>query len=79
VRFENLKKICEEHLPGQYTIEIIDLLKKSAAGGRRSDHRHSHAGAEPAGADQAIIGDLSNVERTLVGLDLRKNDSVKGS
>ena len=68
--FANLKKICETHLRGQYRIEVIDLLVHP----------------ELARADQIvalptlvrklpppvkrIIGDLSNKERTLVGMEL---------
>jgi len=71
--FENLKKMCEEHLAGKYTIEIIDLLKNPqlAAGDQiiaiPTLVRHLPVPIK------AIIGDLSNVERTLVGLDLRKS------
>jgi circadian clock protein KaiB len=70
--FENLKKICEEHLAGKYSIEIIDLLKNPqlAAGDQivaiPTLVRHLPVPIK------AIIGDLSNVERTLVGLDLQK-------
>jgi circadian clock protein KaiB len=68
--FANLKRICEAHLRGKYRIEVIDLL----------------AHPEMARADQIvalptlirrlpppmkrIIGDLSNKERTLVGMEL---------
>jgi circadian clock protein KaiB len=70
--FENLKRICEEHLAGKYSIEIIDLLKNPqlAAGDQivaiPTLVRHLPVPIK------AIIGDLSNVERTLVGLDLQK-------
>lgn len=69
--FANLKKLCEEHLAGRYRIEIIDLLQ----------HPQLAAGdqivAIPTLVRQLpqplkkIIGDLSNTERVLVGLDLR--------
>lgn len=67
----NLKKICEEHLPGLYDIEIIDLLEKPQLA--KGDQilavptlvRHL---PEPV---KKIIGDLSNTERVLVGLDIR--------
>ena len=69
--FANLKKICEEHLEGKYRIEVIDLLKNPQLA--RGDQilaiptlvRHL---PEPI---KKIIGDLSNTERVLVGLDLR--------
>lgn len=69
--FTNLKRICEEHLADRYRIEIIDLLQNPQLA--RGDQilavptlvRHL---PEPV---KKIIGDLSNTERVLVGLDLR--------
>jgi len=70
--FENLKKICEEHLPGKYYIEIIDLLKNpQLAAGDQIVAIPTLVRKLPVPI-KAIIGDLSNVERTLVGLDLQK-------
>ena len=69
--FENLKKLCEDHLPGQYTVEVIDLLKDPALA------RGDQIIAVPTLVRRLpkpvrkIIGDLSNTERVLVGLDLR--------
>lgn len=70
--FQNLEKICEQELKGQYQIEVIDLIENP----------------EMAAADQIIaiptlirklpvpvkkvVGSLLNTERVLVGLDLRK-------
>ena len=69
--FGNLKKFCEEHLPGKYTIEIIDLLKNPQLA--RGDQIVAiptlvRKLPEPI---RKIIGDLSNTERVLVGLDIR--------
>ena len=69
--FGNLKDICESHLGGKYEIELIDLLRQPqlAAGDqiiavptlvRRLPH-----------PVKKIIGDLSNKERVLVGLELK--------
>jgi len=69
--FANLKKLCEEHLAGQYSIEVIDLLKnpKLAAGDQIvAIPTLVRKLPEPV---RKIIGDLSNTERVLVGLDLR--------
>ena len=69
--FANLKRICEEHLAGQYTIEVIDLLKnpKLASGDQIvAVPTLVRNLPEPV---RKIIGDLSNTERVLVGLDLR--------
>ena len=69
--FANLRKICEEHLAGQYSIEVIDLVDNPALG------RGDQILALPTLVRQLptpikkIIGDLSNTERVLVGLDLR--------
>ena len=71
--FANLKKICEEHLPGQYEIEVIDLLKQPqlAAGDQiLAIPTLVRKLPEPV---KKIIGDLSNTERVLVGLDLRES------
>ena len=70
--FANLKKICEEHLEGQYSIQIIDLLEnpKLAQGDQiLAIPTLVRKLPEPV---RKIIGDLSNVERVLVGLDLRE-------
>ena len=70
--FANLKKICEEHLAGEYHIEVIDLLKHPQLA---SDDQILAIPTlirklpEPI---RKIIGDLSNTERVLVGLNLRE-------
>ena len=69
--FANLRKICEEHLAGRYSIDIIDLVDNPALG------RGDQILAVPTLVRKLptpikrIIGDLSNTERVLVGLDLR--------
>jgi len=70
--FSNLKTICEEHLKGRYHIEIIDLLETPALA--RGDQILAvptlvRKLPEPV---RKIIGDLSNTERVLVGLDIRR-------
>lgn len=68
--FNNLKIICEEQLKGQYSIEVIDLLKNPQLA------RDNQILAVPTLVRKLpkpvrnIIGDLSNTERVLVGLDL---------
>lgn len=69
--FANLKQICEEHLKGCYKIEIIDLLENPKLA--RGDQILAiptlvRKLPEPV---RKIIGDLSNTERVLIGLDLR--------
>jgi circadian clock protein KaiB len=69
--FANLKKICEEHLEGRYELEIIDLLENPAlASGDQILALPTLVRRLPKPIKK-IIGDLSNRERVLVGLDLR--------
>ena len=67
----NLKRICETHLAGRYKIEVIDLLEKpQLARGDQILAIPTLVRRLPAPITK-IIGDLSNTERVLVGLDLR--------
>ena len=69
--FANLKRICEEHLPGRYNIEVVDLIK----------HPQLAAGDQILAIPtlvrklpqplRKIVGDLRDTERALVGLQLR--------
>ncbi len=69
--FSNLKKICEEHLKGQYKIEVVDLLQNpQLAKGDQILAIPTLVRKLPVPV-RKIIGDLSNTERVLVGLDLR--------
>jgi circadian clock protein KaiB len=70
--FANLKKLCEEHLAGQYEIEVIDLLKKpQLASGDQILAIPTLVRRLPSPIKK-IIGDLSNTERVIVGLDIRE-------
>jgi circadian clock protein KaiB len=72
--FSNLKEICQTHLDGQYRIEVIDLLKRP----------HLSKGDQILAIPtlvrklpqpvRKIIGDLSDANRVLIGLDLRPAD-----
>jgi circadian clock protein KaiB len=67
----NLKKYCEEHLKGQYTIEVIDLLiKPQLAEGDQIFAIPTLVRKVPEPI-RKIIGDLSNEEKVLVGLNIR--------
>src|ERR1700760_197742 len=69
--FANLKKICEEHLAGRYRIQVIDLLENPLlAEGDEIFAIPTLVRKLPEPVRQ-IIGDLSNTERVLVGLQLR--------
>ena len=72
--FRNLEKICEEHIAGQYEITVIDLLKNpQLARGDQILAIPTLVRKLPTPM-RKIIGDLSNTERVLVGLDLRTRD-----
>jgi len=72
--FANLKRICEEHLAGRYDIEIIDLVKQpQLAAGDQILALPTLVRKLPEPI-RKIIGDLSNTERVLVGLDLRTKE-----
>jgi len=69
--FANLKKICEDHLEGKYRIEVIDLIENpQLAKGDQILAVPTLVRKLPEPVKQ-IIGDLSNTEKVLVGLDLR--------
>lgn len=72
--FANLKRICEEHLAGRYRITIVDLLVNPQLA------KGDQILAIPTLVRQLphpvrkIIGDLSNTEKVLIGLDIRPQD-----
>ena len=73
----NLKKLCEDHVAGQYHIEVIDLLKNPTLA--RGDQILAiptlvRKLPEPV---RKIIGDLSHTERVLVGLDIQPRGEMK--
>ena len=68
---DNLKKLCEEYLQNKYTLEIIDLLvKPQLAAGDQILAIPTLVRKMPTPI-RKIIGDLSNKEKVLVGLNLR--------
>ncbi len=74
--FANLKKFCEEHLAGRYRIEVIDLVQQPQLA--RGDQIFAvptlvRKLPEPL---RKIIGDLSNTEKVLVGLDIRPGNKI---
>lgn len=69
--FANLTKLCEEYVPGRYHIEVVDLLvNPQLAQGDQIVAIPTLVRKLPAPL-RKIIGDLSDSERTLVGLQLR--------
>ncbi|WP_414545583.1 circadian clock KaiB family protein [Nostoc sp. CCY0012] len=76
--FANLKKICEEYLEGKYFIEVIDLMQNpQLAKGDQILAIPTLVRKLPEPVKQ-IIGDLSNTEKVLVGLDLRQLNINEG-
>jgi circadian clock protein KaiB len=73
--FRNLEQLCEEHLAGRYRIEVIDLMKNPQLA------RGDQILAVPTLVRKLpvpirkIIGNLSDTERVLVGLDLRPREA----
>jgi len=71
VALANLKRICKEHLEGRYRIEVIDLLKHpQLARGDQILALPTLVRRLPQPI-RKLVGDLSDIERALVGLDLR--------
>ena len=68
----NLKRICEQHLAG-CKIEIVDLVANPALAQRHQIIAIPTLIRQLPGPVKRIIGDLSNVEKVLVGLDIRPN------
>ena len=69
--FDNLKRLCEEYLKGKYHLEVVDLLKQpQLAKGDQILAIPTLVRRLPEPI-KTVIGDLSNTERVLVGLDLR--------
>ncbi len=69
--FANLKRICEQHLHGCYEIEIIDLVKTPLLADDDQIFAVPTLVRKLPEPLRRIIGDLSNTERVLVGLNLR--------
>jgi circadian clock protein KaiB len=77
--FSNLSQICETHMGGRYRIEIIDLLRSpQLASGDQIIAIPTLVRRLPTPIKK-IIGDLSNTERVLVGLDLKPARSASAS
>jgi len=69
--FDNLKRLCEERLQGRYTIEVIDLLKNPRLAKDDQILAIPTVIRKVPPPLRRIIGDLSNADRVLIGLDLR--------
>lgn len=75
---DNLKKICEEHLIGRYELEVIDLYQQPVlAIGEQIIAAPTLIKKLPLPL-RKVIGDMTNVDRVLVGLDLRPKAKASG-
>ena len=66
----NLRLVCEEHLDGRYTLEVIDLREQPALAGERHILAVPTLVRERPAPTQRLIGDLSDRELLLLALDL---------
>lgn len=77
--FANLNKICEEHLVGRYKIQVVDLLENPQLARGDQILAIPTLVRELPAPMRKVIGDLSSLERVLIGLDLVPQKSVKES
>ena len=77
--FRNLNRICEENLKGLYSIEVIDLLEKPRLSKGDQIFAIPTLVRKLPKPVRKIIGDLSDTERVLVGLDLRPPGTRPGT
>ena len=74
---QNLKKLCEEYLSDDYDLEVIDIYKDPAAA------REAQIIAAPTLVKKLpqpirrLVGDLSNTQKVLIGLDIYKRQDLK--
>jgi len=68
---DNLRRICDEHLAGRYKIEIVDLLERPRLASEQQIVAVPTLVRRLPPPTRKIIGDLSNTDRVLIGLDLR--------
>ena len=76
--FSNLKRICEVHLNGRYSIEVIDLVAQPQLSKGDQILAIPTLVRKLPQPVRKIIGDLSDTERVLIGLDLRPASSPRG-
>jgi circadian clock protein KaiB len=74
----NLKKICEEHLP-EYDLEVIDIYKDPAAAREEQIIAAPTLIKELPTPLRKLVGDLSNTQKVLVGLDIYKRRDLTGA
>jgi circadian clock protein KaiB len=68
--FSNLKRLCDEHLPGRYSIEVVDLVKQPHLAVNDQIVALPTLIRKLPEPIKRVVGDLSNTERVIVGMDL---------
>jgi circadian clock protein KaiB len=68
--FSNLKKLCEQHLPGRYEIEVVDLTKQPQLAAADQIVALPTLVRKLPAPIKRLIGDLSNAERVIVDMNL---------
>ena len=76
--FANLKRLCDEHLAGRYRIEVIDLLLNPQLAADEQIVAIPTLIRKLPEPLRRVVGDMSNTERALVGLQLRPATPLKG-
>ena len=73
----NLKRICEEHLPNDYELEVIDVYKRPEVAREEQIVAVPMLVKKLPAPLRKFVGDLSNTEKILVGLDLYERQEAK--
>jgi len=73
--FRNIERLCEEHLPGRYSIEVIDLMKNPELAQSDQILAVPTLVRKRPTPTRKIIGTLSDTERVLGALDIRSLDA----
>ncbi len=79
IAFSNLKRICEEHLPGSYNLQVIDITDSSDIANTENIIAVPTLIRNVPAPRRTIIGDLSNTDRVLVSLGVRAPSPVLSS
>ena len=74
----NLKRLCEAHLGGRYAIEVVDLLEQPHLAKADDILAIPTLVRRLPPPLRKIVGDLSNIDRVLLGLDIVKLDGARG-
>ena len=68
---ENVKQICEQYLPGRYELEVIDIYQQPTLAQQEQIVAAPTLIKKLPGPLRRLIGDMSNIEKVLIGLDLK--------